>query len=62
MASGRGGSNKMTRNKRTEAKKRKLAQQRARTFDNKMRKLKYRVRMHPKDRQALEALNLMLKK
>ena len=51
-----GKQSKLSRNKRTEAKKRKLAQQRNRTFDNKMRNLKYRVRMHPNDRQALEAL------
>lgn len=47
---------KKSRNKRTESAKRKIAEQRNRTEVNRSRKLMNRVRMHPQDRQALEAL------
>lgn len=56
MAMGRGGSSKLSRNKRTEAKKRKTAQQPMRTEVNRKRKLRKHLSLQPKDRQALLAL------
>lgn len=47
---------KLSRNKRTDVQKRKIAEQRNRTEINRMRKLKNRVRMNPNDWQAFESL------
>lgn len=61
MAMGRGGSGKLSRNKRTETQKRNIQKQRMQTEINRTRKLKYRVRMNPNDRVAFEALQKRLK-
>jgi hypothetical protein len=60
MSTGRGGSNKLSRNKRTEVQKRNRAARPFITEHNHKRNLEHRTKLHPKDVQALEALKKLL--
>lgn len=60
MAMGRGGSSKLSRNKRTETQKRRIQEQPSRTIKNRRRRREKHLAFHPRDLQTLAALKKVL--
>lgn len=60
MSAGRGGRNKLLRNKRTETQKRNAAARPGITERNRKRRQKKHLSFHPRDRQTLAALKKLL--
>lgn len=60
MATGRGGSNKLSKNKRTDIQKRRAQEQPSRTIRNRRRRRTKHLAFHPNDLQTLAALKKMI--